>query len=171
MTTDTRVSSTLGAVIIVAAGIVGLAQSKSVPVSPPAAKPQTIVFVCPFGSAKSVVAARFFNRMAKERGLPYRAVARGLTPEATIPSYVREPIRADGFDIAAGEKPVRLKAAEVRGASAVVCIMCQLPQEHSTVARKSIEWSDVPDVDAGYGPARAKIVAHLSELVGTLRPF
>lgn len=170
MHTHTRVASIVAALVVVT-GIVGLAQSKRVPVSPPAAKPQTIVFVCPFGSAKSVVAARFFNRMATEKGLPYRAVARGLTPEATIPPYVRQPIRADGFEIGAAEKPVRLKAAEVRDASAVVCIMCQLPQEHSTVARQSIEWSDVPDVDAGYGPARDKIVAHLNELVGTLRPF
>jgi len=171
MTTHTRVSAILAAVVVVAAGIVGLAQSKSAPVGPPAAKPQTIVFVCPFGSAKSVVAARFFNRMAKEQGLPYRAVARGLTPEATIPSYVREPIRADGFEIGAEEKPVRLKAGEVRRASAVVCIMCQLPPQQSAAARQSIEWGDVPDVDAGYGPARDKIVAHLKELVGALRPF
>jgi arsenate reductase (thioredoxin) len=130
--------------------------------------PQTIVFVCPYGSAKSVVAARFFNRMAADRGLPYRAVARGITPESTIPSYVREPIRADGFEIGVDEKPVPLDAAEIRGASTVVCIMCQLPPAQSSGARQSIEWTDVPDVDAGYGAARDKIVAHLNELVGRL---
>ena len=117
------------------------------------------------------MAARFFNRMAAERGLPYRAVARGLTPEATIPSYVREPIKADGFEIGAAEKPVRLQMAEVRTASAVVCIMCELPRAQSAVARESIRGTDVPDVDAGYGPARDKIVSHLRELVGNLRPF
>src|SRR4029453_6764850 len=90
-----------------------------------AEKPQTIVFVCPYGSAKSVVAARFFNRMAGERRLPFRAVARGLTPEDTIPPYVREPIRADGFEIGVDEKPVRLEPDEIRGASVVVCIKCQ----------------------------------------------
>ena len=137
----------------------------------PAIDTQTIVFVCPFGSAKSVVAALFFNRMAAERGLPYRAVARGLTPEATIPSYVREPIRTDGFEIGAAEKPVRLSTAEVKSASAVVCIMFELPKTQSAAARESIRWTDVPDVDAGYGPARDKIVAHLNELVGNLRPF
>jgi arsenate reductase len=137
----------------------------------PAQNPQTIVFVCPFGSAKSVVAARFFNRMATERGLPYRAIARGLTPEDTIPPYVREPIRADGFEIGAAEKPVRLKTAEVRGASTVVCIMCELSPAQTAAARESIRWTDVPDVDAGYGPARDKIVGHLNELIGKLRPF
>lgn len=129
---------------------------------------QTIVFVCPYGSAKSVVAARFFNRMATEQQLPFRAVARGLTPEATIPPYVREPIKADGFEIGINEKPVRLGREDVRSASAVVCIMCQLPQVHASAARQSIEWTDVPDVDAGYTAARDKIVEHLHELVGKL---
>jgi arsenate reductase len=140
-------------------------------VAKPAATPQTIVFVCPFGSAKSVVAARFFNRIATEKGLPYRAVARGLTPEPTIPAYVRGPIREDGFEIGATEKPVRLADQEVREASAVVCIMCQLPAAQSAAARQSIEWTDVPDVDAGYRPARDKILSHLNELVGKLQPF
>ena len=147
---------------------------KSVKASPARAasvKPETIVFVCPFGSAKSVVAARFFNRMAEQQKLPYRAVARGLTPEATIPAYVREPIRGDGFEIGAAEKPVRLQTAEVRSAAAVVCIMCELPRAQSAAARESIRWTDVPDVDAGYGPARDKIVAHLNELVANLKPF
>ena len=126
---------------------------------------ETIVFVCPYGSAKSVVAAKFFNRIATEKKLPYRAVARGLTPEATIPPYVREPIKADGFEIGVNEKPVRLVTADVRGASAVVCIMCQLPAALAASTREAIEWTDVPDVDAGYGPARDKIVKHLNELL------
>ena len=35
---------------------------------------QTIVFVCEHGSAKSVVAAAHFDRLAGERGLGLRAV-------------------------------------------------------------------------------------------------
>jgi arsenate reductase len=133
-----------------------------------ASEPQTIVFVCPFGSAKSVVAARFFNRMATERGLPYRAIARGITPESTIPSYVREPIRVDGFEIGPDEKPVALSEAEIRRASAVVCIKCQLSDPQSSLTRRSLAWTDVPDVDAGYAAARDKIVAHLNEFVASL---
>ncbi len=134
----------------------------------PANKPQTIVFVCRYGSAKSVVAARFFNRIAAERGLPYRAVARGIEPESTIPPYVREPIRGDGFEIGVDEKPVAMDTAETSRASAVVAIMCKLPPSQSSVARQTIEWTDVPDVSDGYGAARDKIVAHMNELVNTL---
>ena len=134
----------------------------------PADKTQTIVFVCQYGSAKSVIAARFFNRMAAERGLPYRAVARGIEPESTIPPYVREPIRGDGFEIGVDEKPVALDIAETRNASSVVAIMCKLPPAHSSAARESSEWTDVPDVSEGYAAARDKIVAHLNEIVNKL---
>ena len=134
----------------------------------PADKTQTIVFVCPHGSAKSVVAARFFNRMAAEQGLPYRAVARGVEPESTIPTGVREPLRGDGFEIGADEKPVPLDTAEIRNASAVITIMTKLPTAQSSAVRKSIEWTDVPDISDGYSAARDKIVAHLKELVNKL---
>jgi len=39
--------------------------------------PRLIVFVCEHGSAKSLAAASFFERLAKERGMAIRAVSRG----------------------------------------------------------------------------------------------
>src|SRR3984893_11325668 len=100
----------------------------------PTAKTGTIVFVCRYGSAKSVVAARFFNRIAAQEGLPFHAVARGIEPEPVIPPYVREPIRADRFEIGPEEKPVPLDAGETHDAVAVVCIMCKLPPGQLAVA-------------------------------------
>src|SRR5262249_61970728 len=44
-------------------------------------EPKTVVFVCEHGAAKSVVAAAYFNRLAAERGLSVRAVARGADPQ------------------------------------------------------------------------------------------
>ena len=128
-------------------------------------KTGTIVFVCRYGSAKSVVAARFFNRIAAEEGLPFHAVARGIEPEPVIPPYVREPIRADRFEIGPEEKPVPLDAGETRDAVAVVCIMCKLPPGQLAVARQSIEWTDVPDVSDGYAAARDRILGHMKELM------
>lgn len=125
----------------------------------------TVVFVCRYGSAKSVVAARFFNRIAAEEGLPFHAVARGIEPEAVIPSYVREPIRADRFEIGPDEKPVPLEAGETHDAMAVVCIMCKLPPEQLAVARQAVEWTDVPDVSEGYTAARDRILGHMKELM------
>src|SRR5688572_249911 len=41
----------------------------------------TVLFVCEHGSAKSVVAAAHFNRIAADRGLPFRAISRGTAPD------------------------------------------------------------------------------------------
>jgi arsenate reductase len=147
----------------------GQSAKPSTKTAPPAAKAgnktETIVFVCQYGSAKSVVAARFFNRIAAEEGLPFRAVARGIETERVIPSYVREPIRADGFEIGPEEKPVPMDAGETHDASAVVCIMCKLPPGQLAVARQSIQWTDVPDVSAGHAAARDRILGHMKELM------
>jgi protein-tyrosine-phosphatase len=135
------------------------------PAAKSGSKTGTIVFVCRYGSAKSVVAARFFNRIAAQEGLPFHAVARGIEPEPVIPPYVREPIRADRFEIGPEEKPVPLDAGETRDAVAVVCIMCKLPPGQLAVARQSIEWTDVPDVSDGYAAARDRILGHMKELM------
>jgi hypothetical protein len=90
---------------------------------------------------------------------------RGIEPEPVIPPYVREPIRADRFEIGPEEKPVPLDAGETRDAVAVVCIMCKLPAGQLAVARQSIEWTDVPDVSDGYAAARDRILGHMKELV------
>ena len=135
------------------------------PAAKTGSKTGTIVFVCRNGSAKSVVAARFFNRIAAEEGLPFLAVARGIEPEPVIPPYVREPIRADRFEIGPEEKPVPLDAGETHDAVAVICIMCKLPPGQLAVARQSMEWTDVPDVSEGYTAARDKILGHMKELM------
>src|SRR5258707_15766013 len=46
--------------------------------------PRQVVFVGEHGAAKSVSAAAYFNELARERGLPERASARGTPPD---PAY------------------------------------------------------------------------------------
>jgi hypothetical protein len=60
-------------------------------------KPAPVVFVCEHGSVRSLIAMDYFNRSAGERGLAYRAGARGTAPDATVPGPVREGLREDGF--------------------------------------------------------------------------
>ena len=43
-----------------------------------------VVFVCEHGAAKSVIATAYFNKLAAERGLPYRATFRGTTPQEAL---------------------------------------------------------------------------------------
>ena len=60
------------------AGVLGiLAMRAPLPAAGAGAEPpRTVVFVCEHGSAKSLVAASLFDRMAKERGVAVRAVSR-----------------------------------------------------------------------------------------------
>src|SRR3954447_1387630 len=61
--------------------------------------PSTIVFVCEHGSAKSVVAAAHFNRLAAEARLPFRAVSRGVKPDAEVAVGVKAGLAADGIGV------------------------------------------------------------------------
>src|SRR4051812_13833324 len=54
-----------------------------------------IVFVCEHGSAKSVIAAAYFNKMAKERKLPLEAVARGVNPDKELSAKTKSLLAAD----------------------------------------------------------------------------
>lgn len=51
----------------------------------------TIVFVCLHGSVKSQMASAHFNRVARERGLPFRAVSRGVIQPCLLNNRVERP--------------------------------------------------------------------------------
>lgn len=60
-------------------------------------QPKTIVFVCLHGSVKSQMAAAHFNRLAKERGLPFVAVSRGIAVDSSIPTRIRDGLALGGW--------------------------------------------------------------------------
>ena len=59
----------------------------------------SIAFVCEHGAAKSVIAAAYFNRLATQNNLPYRAVSRGTKPDDAVAPTVRTGLTAEGFDV------------------------------------------------------------------------
>ena len=66
----------------------------------PAAQPvlqPAVVFVCEHGAAKSVIATAYFNKLARERGWPYRATFRGTDPQAELSVSALAGLRADGL--------------------------------------------------------------------------
>ena len=126
----------------------------------------TVVFVCEHGSAKSVIAAAHFNRLAEERGLPYRAVSRGIQPDEAIPEVVKSGLRADGLDVSTW-KPKQVSDDDLRGANKVVTLACEL-RRTKAAPEKLIEWKDVPAVGDGYAAARAAIVQQVEKLLQAL---
>ena len=128
---------------------------------------QTVLFVCEHGSAKSVIAAAHFNRMAELKGLPYRAIARGTNPDPEIPQQVRVDLAKDGLDVATG-KPQLVAEKEVREAARVVTFGCKLPFPKKTTEDKLADWKDVPSTSENYERARTIIVEKIDALIKAL---
>jgi protein-tyrosine-phosphatase len=127
-----------------------------------------VLFVCEHGAAKSVIAAAYFNRMAADRGIPIRAIARGAEPQA-IPSKATEAgLRADGVS-SPGDAPAPLTAADIRDATDIIDFDCDHPAMRPVSALGSC-WDDVPAIADGYDRARDRIRAHVAAYFEALQP-
>lgn len=135
-------------------------------VQTPSRPAPAVVFVCEHGAAKSVVATAYFNKLAAERNLPFRATFRGTSPQDDLSVRAVDGLKADGVAVPAG-KPAAITSADVADSTHIFAIGCTLPD----VARRSgkaADWSDVPD-DQGYGPMREGIVRHVKLLLDELQ--
>ncbi|HEY7284061.1 MAG TPA: hypothetical protein VH497_01365 [Vicinamibacterales bacterium] len=130
------------------------------------AVPPTVVFVCEHGAAKSVIATAYFNKLAEERGLPYRATFRGTAPQDDLSARTLAGLKADGVAIPSG-KPSSITDGDVAGATHIFAIGCTLPGK-AQQSGKASDWSDVPD-DLGYGPMRDAILRHVTALLDQLQ--
>jgi arsenate reductase len=138
--------------------------SAAPPVAQPSAEP-TVVFVCEHGAAKSVIATAYFNKLARERGLPYRATFRGTDPQAELSVSALQGLRDDGVEVPTG-KPSVISPGDVSGASHVFAIGCTLPSV-ATSSGKAADWNDVPD-GKGYAATRDAIRRHVELLLDDL---
>src|SRR5690349_17175741 len=114
-----------------------------------------VVFVCEHGAAKSVVASEYFNKLAAERGLTVRAIARGADPQADLSVSAVKGLKADGLPPQL-DAPHPLTAAEVRRSARIVAFDCEQP---TMKALRSMDtcWDDVPTVSEDYARARDAI--------------
>src|SRR5262245_41687574 len=146
--------------------MVELVLSLAIAVQSSTAHGPAIVFVCEHGAAKSVVATAYFNKLAAERGLPFRATFRGTTPQDDLSVRAVAGLKADGVEVPVG-KPAAIGDADIATATHIFAIGCTLP-EKAVRSGKAADWSDVPD-DQGYGPMRDAIVRHVSQLLADLQ--
>lgn len=126
---------------------------------------ERVLFVCLHGAAKSVLAAKHFERLARARGLAVEAAFAGTEPDPEIAPRVARELAAEGIDVA-GLRPSRVTAADVASASRIVSFGCDLGAlgPGAPVER----WDDVPAVSDGYEAARAAIDARVARLVDEL---
>jgi protein-tyrosine-phosphatase len=125
---------------------------------------KVVVFVCEHGAAKSIVAAAYFNKLARERNLRYRAIARGTAPQEQISVSAAKGLEAEGLT-ATEQKPMGLTKEDISGAVRVVAF-CSLPADYRPVAVE--EWNDVPSVSDDYNKARNAIVERVERLLNEL---
>jgi protein-tyrosine-phosphatase len=128
-------------------------------------QPRIIVFVCEHGAAKSVIAAAYFNNLAGERGLEFRAIARGTDPDHELSAQAVAGLRADGLT-PAESLPQKLSMEDVDSAQRVVSF-CRLPEEYQ---KKAIieQWERIPPVSENYEEARDAILERLDELINKI---
>ncbi len=127
-----------------------------------ATKP-TVVFVCEHGSAKSIIAAVEFERMAKENGLDLNILARGTNPDAKIPKLIRDGLKANGYD-AGSLKPIKVSEKDLKGATKIVSFGPDLKPWLADPAAV-LDWSAAPSPSEDYRAAREYIRQQLEILL------
>src|ERR671926_880657 len=81
-----------------------------------ASRERPVIFVCEHGAAKSVIATAYFNKLAAERRLPFRATFRGTTPQDDLSVRAVAGLKADGVAIPSG-KPSAISDGDVARAT------------------------------------------------------
>src|ERR1043166_1688152 len=147
-------------VAVAAAWIVSVPASRAEDV----ADDKTIVFVCQHGVVNSQMAAAYFNKVARERGLPFKAVSRGIDMYGTIPIRIEDGLALDGLEPA--NAPNALTPFEAFHASRVLAFD-PIPAERRGDADVTY-WSGVPLGIQDYEAARDEIARRVDALVITL---
>jgi arsenate reductase (thioredoxin) len=129
------------------------------------AQDKKIIFVCEHGAAKSVIAASYFNKMAKERNLSYTAECRGTDPDSEVSKGAKEGLTKDKvFD--PNTKPKKLLSSDTANVERII-LFTPLPSDLKTNI-KTENWSNIQNLDADYEKRRDAIVKKINELLDSL---
>jgi arsenate reductase (thioredoxin) len=130
-----------------------------------------ILFLCPHGAAKSVLAATFAEREGQRLDLPIETAYAGTEPDEQIMPTVVAQLRAEGKDIAA-QRPRHVTVADVQTADHIVSLGCSAEELDAIapgVASRVEFWHEVPPVSQNLPVAYAVIQAKVQQLLGNLR--
>ena len=129
-------------------------------------KPPTILFMCPHGAAKSVLASAYFQRLAKERGLNVRVESAGTDPDATVSPAVAAHLKGQGHSIPIA-KPRKVAPDEFASADVVISIGCDLGALPQPLGRL-VRWDEVPALSDDFTAADEAIRKRVTDLVEEL---
>lgn len=127
----------------------------------------TILFVCEHGSAKSIIAAAYFNKLANEKGLNLQAIARGTNPDQELSPNTIKGLMEDGLQ-PTESTPQKLTPADIASAQLVVTF-CNLSDEEVQQIIEINHWDNVPPVSENYQIARNAIIENLNQIIANLQ--
>jgi hypothetical protein len=125
---------------------------------------ETIVFVCRHGIVNSQMAAAYFNKVAKQRGLPYTAVSRGIDTHRSVPVRIQDGLALDG--LAPANAPDDLTAEEASRAFKVLAFDT-IPAERRGNASVTY-WPGVPLGISDYEATRDEILRRIDDVIEAL---
>jgi protein-tyrosine-phosphatase len=124
-----------------------------------------VLFMCPHGAAKSVMASAYFQKLAKERGLNVRVDAAGTDPEPALSKGVVAHLQKNNYVIPI-EKPRAATAADMNNADVVIAMGCDLSK--LPAPKGELKNWNVPDFSANFDAAEQAIREQVTRLVDEL---
>lgn len=155
------VVTTIVAIAIVSASLRAQKQADSAPLKPP-----TVLFMCPHGAAKSVLASAYFERLAKERGLNVRVESAGTDPDPTVSPAVATHLKRQGYS-APKSNPRKVTSKDFESADVVISIGCDLSGLQEPRG-KLVRWDEVPPLSDDFARADEAIRKRVTELIDEL---
>lgn len=131
---------------------------------PTVAAKQTVLFVCEHGAARSTIAAAYFNRIAKQKGLSFEAIFRGTDPQDSLTVATKRGLIKDGFDVSR-MKPSPVSNEDVKNAYQVITFDCELPTNQPP---NRLRWNGIPPISEDYTIARNQIEKKVDDLITQL---
>ena len=125
-----------------------------------------VLFVCEHGAARSTIATAYFNKLAEEQGLNYRAIFRATNPDSTLMPATIKGLTEDGFDIS-NWTPKLVSQTDINSASEIVTFDCNIPASDSS-SKPLVQWNGIPPVSKDYNLARNRIVEKVQRLINDL---
>jgi len=132
---------------------------------PPVRTTKNVLFMCPHGAAKSVLATAYFKKQARARGLDVDVKAVGTEPDPAVSPVVVQHLTANGYEVPVA-KPQLVSPEDLTAADLVVSLGCDVAGR--PVRGEVRRWDDIPSPSADFAGADAAIKQHVDRLVDEL---
>jgi protein-tyrosine-phosphatase len=125
-----------------------------------------VAFVCLHGSAKSLIAAEYFNQLAREKSLAVRATTSGPEPDPEVPDNVVDGMRLRGINVKT-YKPTLITPEGLKDADLIVSFACDAGRKLAP-GKSEERWDECPAVSDDFDVAWKFITGRVDQLMRRL---